>query len=61
MLSKFEWFGMWTLFAIELVRSRTPCVTDTVFEVRLHRTIGARAMRANGTMTLRATKLSLIV
>jgi hypothetical protein len=49
------------MFAIELVRPRTPCVTDTVFEVRLHRTIGARTMRTNGTMTLRATKLSLSV
>jgi hypothetical protein len=50
---------MWTLFAIELVRPRTPTVSDTVFEVSLHRTIGARTMRTNGTMTLRATKLSL--
>tara|TARA_R110002051_G_scaffold100274_2_gene170575 strand:+ start:2685 stop:3023 length:339 start_codon:yes stop_codon:yes gene_type:complete len=52
---------MRALNTIEFMRSRTTSMPDAMLEMRLHRAIGAGAVRSNRPMALRAPQLSLCV
>lgn len=48
---------MWATYAVELMSSRASRVADAVFEVSLHKPVGAGAMRTHRPAALATTEL----